>query len=408
MRENSKGYSAVVAIRLRARMSLSHVSDANALRDFPHHSELKGLRLGGWFLFALAFLFSMAWGVLAAFAGESSSAPAVVRGGRRPPMPVYLTPFKPVRLLLRQAEGKAWRKVAGVYVDRETGEVVVVDSGNNLVSVLSPEGVPLFSIGYNGEVPQPTQAVVDKRGRFLVLGGVPRKVRVFDYHGELRDDFSFPGFEGAAKVVPTAITADAAGNLYIADSTSGRILVYDQEDRLVQSFGKRGDVPGAFRSVTGIAVDPSGTIYVTDAQHTPAIQVFNPQGDYLRGWGEHSAGPHNFSLPSAIGLDSLGRVLVVDTIRQTISVFTPEGNYLFRFGGLGTAPGALAYPAGLGIDSAGRLYVSEYVNARVQVFELADASTAGRAPARPAPAAPPRVREELRRGLGDILKEIQK
>jgi DNA-binding beta-propeller fold protein YncE len=307
-----------------------------------------------------------------------------------------------------QTEGKTWRKLGGVHVDRETGDVVVADTGNNLVTVLSPEGVPLYSIGYNGEVPQPTHAVVDKRGRFLVLAGVPRKVRIFDYHGELLGDFNFPGFEAAANALPTAITIDAAGNFYVADSTSGRILVYDPDDRLVLSIGNRGDGPGTFRSVTAITVDDSGSIYVADAQHKPTIQVFNAQGEYLRGWGEHNAGPQNFSLPSAVGLDSTGRVLVADTIRQTISVFTTEGNYLFRFGGLGTGPGALAYPAGLAVDPAGRLYVSEYVNARVQVFELAEARTPGGAPARRQPSAPPRLREELRRGLGEVLKEIQR
>lgn len=378
----------------------------------PHLLRLsthpQGMSLRAWFVFVLAFLFSIVWGVLAAFAGESAPSPAVVRGGRRPQASPLFTQFRPTRLVYRQSEGKTWKKLGGLHVDRETGEIVVADTGNNLVTLLSPEGVPLLSFGYNGEVPQPTHAVVDKRGRFLVLAGVPRKVKGFDYHGELLGDFNFPGFDGAAKALPTAITVDAAGNLYIADSTSGRILVYDPDDRLVLSFGNRGDGPGTFRSVTAIVVDDSGTIYVADAQHKPAIQVFNAQGEYLRGWGEHSAGPQNFSLPSAIALDSMGRVLVVDTIRQTVSVFTPEGNYLFRFGGLGTGPGALGYPAGLAVDPAGRLYVSEYVNARVQVFELADARSPGRAPARRESSAPSRVREELRRGLGEVQKDIQK
>ncbi len=409
----------------------NHIHHPDSMRDFSHpepictakgrsrpHSQFNSSpclcdekserRIGPWFLFALAVLFSMAWGVLAAFAAQNAPPPPPARTERRAPATVSLAQFKPARLVYQQTEGKSWRKPAGVFVDRATGEVVVVDSGNNLVTLLSAEGVPLYSFGYNGEVPQPTQAVVDKRGRFLVLAGVPRKVKGFDYHGGLLGDFNFPGFEGAANAIPTAITVDAAGNFYIADATSGRILVYDPEDQLVMSFGKRGDGPGAFNNVTAIAVDKSGTIYVADAQHKPTIQVFDGQGAYVRGWGEHSGGPQNFSLPSGIGLDSVGRVLVLDTIRQTISVFTTEGQYLFRFGGLGVGPGSLAYPTGLDVDPAGRLYVTESVNARLQVFEMADASTAPKARALPAPATPSRVREEMRQGLGEVLKEIQK
>ncbi len=412
-------------------MGKNHLHHPEFVRDFSHSESicttkarsthclefnsspcLRGAKsertIGPWLLFALAALFSMAWGVLAAFAAQESPAQSAPRNERRPPATVSLAQFKPARLVYQQTEGRSFRKPGGVFVERATGEVVVVDSGENLVTVMSPEGIPLYSLGYNGEVPQPSQAVVDRRGRFLVLAGAPRKVKGFDYRGELLGDFNFPGFEGAANALPTAITVDAAGNFYIADAASGRILVYDPEDRLMLSFGRRGDGPGAFSSVTAIAVDKAGTIYVADAQHKPAVQVFDAQGNYLLGWGEHSGGPQNFSLPSGIGLDAAGRVLVTDTIRQTISVFTPEGRYLFRFGGLGTAPGALAYPAGLAVDSAGRLYVTESVNARLQVFEMADASTAPRAPVRPAPAAPPNVREEVRRGLSEVLKEIQK
>ncbi len=408
----------------------NHLHHPDSMRDFSHSEPicttkersthylefnsspcLRGAKsertIGPWFLFALAALFSMAWGVLAAFADQKAPAPSAARTERTAPATVSLAQFKPVRLVYRQTEGKSWRKPAGVFVDRATGEVVVVDSGNNLVTLLSPDGAPLYSFGYNGEVPQPTQAVVDKRGRFLVLAGVPRKVKVFDYRGDFLGDFEFPGFEGAARTVPTALTVGGTGNLYFADSTSGRILVYDPEDRLVTSFGKRGDGPGAFNNVTAIAVDKSGTVYAADAQHKPTIQVFDAQGNYLRGWGEHSGGPQNFSLPSGIGLDSAGRVLVLDKIRQTISVFTPEGQYLFRFGGLGVGPGSLGYPTGLDVDSSGRLYVTESVNARLQVFEMADAGTAPKARARPAPATPSRVREEMRQGLGEVLKDIQ-
>ncbi len=325
-----------------------------------------------------------------------------------PPAPDFTQTFKPARLVYQHAEGKAFRKPGGVFVERETGEVVVVDSGDNLVTVLSPEGIPLYSLGYNGEVPLPSQAVVDKRGRFLVLAGVPRKVKGFDYRGELLGEFDFPGFEGAATALPTAITVDAAGNFYIADAASGRILVYGPDDRLNLSFGKRGDGPGAFSSVTAITVDKSGTIYVADARHNPAIQVFDAQGNYLRGWGEHSGGPQNFSLPSGIAVDSAGRVLVLDTIRQTISIFTPEGSFLFRFGGLGTGPGSLAYPSGLDMDSAGRLYVTESVNARLQVFEPVE--RAARAPdrGRRPTVMQQREQEEFRKGLGDILKGLQR
>jgi DNA-binding beta-propeller fold protein YncE len=310
----------------------------------------------------------------------------------------------------RQTEGERFKRPTGVFVDRESGDVLVADSGNNLISVLNRDGVPIHSIGYNGEIPQPLMAVTDSSGRILALAGVPQKVKILSYRGEFQGDFTFPGYTGAAQALPVALTADRAGNVYIADGTTGRILMYDAEWRLRLNFGGRADGPGGFSNVTAITVDSTGNIYVADAQHTPSIQVFDAGGAYIRGWGEHSAGPHNFSLPSGITIDAAGRVLVADRIRQVVSVFTPEGQYLFRFGGLGNAPGDLGFPSGLDADGAGRLYVAETVNARLQFFESASTGSGrGDAPTRrSAPALPPRQREEINKGLGETLKGLAK
>jgi len=334
--------------------------------------------------------------------------PPVAVGRPNAPVAPQTLAFKPVRLVYRQTEGEFFKKPAGVFVDPKTGDMLVADSATNLVTLLNRDGVPLFSFGYNGEVRQPSKAVVDRQGRILVLADVPRKVKVFSYRGEALGDFGFPGFESAAQVLPTALTVDEAGKLYVADSASGRILVYDEDWRLVMTFGRRGEGPGAFTSVTAIAAAPSGTIYVADAQHKPAIQIFDATGTYLRGWGEHSGGPQNVSLPAGIGVDAAGRVFVLDTIRQTIAVFSPEGQYLMRFGGLGTAPGNLAFPSDLAVDATGRLYVTEGANNRLQVFEP-DASGVRGPPRRQAPAGrPSREANEVRQGLGEIIKGMQK
>lgn len=381
-----------------------HLTTPQTLRESTHQPKMS---LGVWFSLALAFLVSMAWGVLVALAAEEDAASKggpTSRPSRAQAGPV--PGFKPVRLMYAQAEGKGFRKPAGVFVVPETGELLVSDTDSNLVTLLSREGVPVFAIGFNGEVVQPTRAILDTQGRILALASVPRKLKVFSYRGEPLGDFTFPGFDGAAQAVPTALTIDRSGNLYLADSTSGQIVIYDPEWRLVSSFGKRADGPGGFSTVTAMTVDPSGNIYVADAQHRPSIQVFDSRGVYLRGWGEHSGGPQNFSFPIGIAVDAAGRVLVADAIRQTISVFSPEGQYLFRFGGLGSGPGNLGYPAGLDMDTGGRLYVSEMANARLQVFEPTGEGEA--LPRRQASARPLRQQQEMRNALTDMLKTLQK
>jgi len=399
---NLNSYIVRQATSLSARSPHSGLANHDPLRDSAHQ---RGAILGPGFVLVVTFLFSMAWGVLVAFGAEEAP-PSRVTGTLGAARPASSNPsFTPVRLVYRQTEGERFKRPTGVFVDRETGDILVADSANNLISLLNRDGVPIHSVGYNGEIAQPLMAVTDSHGRILVLAGVPQKVKVFSYRGEFQGDFTFPGYAGAAQAIPASMTVDRAGNLYICDGTTGRILVYDPEWRLLLSFGSRAEGPGAFTNVTAITVDSTGMIYVADAQHKPAIQVFDAGGAYIRGWGEHSAGPHNFSLPSGIAIDGAGRVLVADRIRQVVSVFTSEGQYLFRFGGLGTAPGALGYPSGLDTDDTGRLYVAEAVNARLQVFEsTGTGSGSGDAPTRrSAPALPPRERGEINKGLGEVL-----
>jgi len=60
-------------------------------------------------------------------------------------------------------------------------------------------------------------------------------------------------------------------------------------------------------------------------------------------------------------------VYVADSDNHHIQVFTPEGQYLRMFGSEGAGPGELCGPGGVAINDDG-VYVTEYHNHRVSVF----------------------------------------
>ncbi len=74
-------------------------------------------------------------------------------------------------------------------------------------------------------------------------------------------------------------------------------------------------------------------------------------------------------MPGGIAVDSKGRVIVADTLRQDIKVFSQDGKLLLRFGGFGNRLGQVAYPVDISIDPSDRIYVVEKVGRRVQVFQ---------------------------------------
>lgn len=348
----------------------------------------------------LAYLV-MLWSVAIAAAATSLRAETGDAGPKASATRQRLS-LEPVRVVYRHVEGTYLRSPHGIFVDKARSEIYVADTKNDLVAVYDPNGLPLFAFGYNGEVKEPLRAVSDPQGRIYVLAGAPRALKIFNYRGEYLRDFPFVDLE--VEPDPSAITVGWDGSLYIADGASGKILVYDSEYRLRLAFRTKGSEQSLVRSVQGIGVDPEGSIYVADARATPAIQVYSPEGKFLRGWGEHESGPQNFSLPAGLAIDSEGRVIVVDTLRHAIVLFTSEGRFLARYGGKGTQPGAVTYPTDIAADGEGRVYVVERVGSRLQILQQRLVSTRGGGNAR---AGSNPFRERIRRELAEFMKTMR-
>jgi 6-bladed beta-propeller len=95
----------------------------------------------------------------------------------------------------------------------------------------------------------------------------------------------------------------------------------------------------AFRSPLDLAVDASGNIFILDSGNQ-RIQVFGPDGRYVRTIGREGQGPGEFTSPNSMDIDAAGRLYVLDDRQKRIQVFTSEGEVLK----------SMRTPAGLGIN----------------------------------------------------------
>jgi len=274
--------------------------------------------------------------------------------------------LKPVLLLEEHLYDGYLRGPESVFVDDAREEIWVADTKNSLIGVYSKDGMPLFAFGSRTSIREPRQVAVDPLGRVLVLERDRTRLRQFNYRGRPLPDIVPPGLPGKKFISAFAFGPD--GTLYVGETSASEILVYDYPSmRLKRRFGSKGDEEGQFLSIASIAVDAKH-VYVLD--HTGlAVQLFDLKGDFVRGWGQHSLGGANFSLPNAIAVDAIGRIAVVDGLRHDIKYFDAEGRFIGHFGGIGRKPGNVSFPAGLAIGKDGRVYVAERGNSRVQVFE---------------------------------------
>ena len=254
----------------------------------------------------------------------------------------------------------------GIAFDREHSEVLVADSGNGLMGIYRPDGTELYAFASEEYLREPVRVAAGPKGTIVVIEGDRAHLRSFNYRGEYKGDIPLPGI--GEKPILGAAVYDAAGNLYVAESRTAQIFVYTPSGKLKQQFGSRGTDEGQFQAVCDITVGSDGTIWVLD-QQAIAVQAFDPQGNFIRGWGKHEIGAEHFSLPSGIALSGK-YVIVTDELRHQVKVFSTEGEMLTQFGGLGTEAGQISFPTDVTADPQGGIYVTERGTSRVQAFEI--------------------------------------
>ena len=173
----------------------------------------------------------------------------------------------------------------------------------------------------------------------------------------------------------------------MADTHFYRVLVYSGSGELLFQIGDgvQGTTPGRFGYPTDVVIDRAGNFYVAEYGENDRIQVFSPEGKWLRQWGGHGYEPGEFLKPRALAIDEHDRLFVADSCNHRIQVFDTQGKLLNSWGSRGDGPGQMSYPYDLAIGPDDCLYVCEYGNHRVQKFTLDGQSlavwgSAGRGP----------------------------
>lgn len=178
-------------------------------------------------------------------------------------------------------------------------------------------------------------------------------------------------------------------------------------------WGRRGISDGRLQKPRAMVIDERDELYLVDM--TARIQVFTPEGQFLRGW---QTPEHEYGRPTGLSMDRQGNLLVADTHYYRVLVYSPtgellktiggqrgpergqfgfvtdvvqdaEGNYyiseygewdrihkvspdgqfLDEWGGHGSQPGQFLRPQNLEFDDQGRLWVADACNHRIQVFD---------------------------------------
>jgi hypothetical protein len=191
-------------------------------------------------------------------------------------------------------------------------------------------------------------------GAVLVAGLQDRRFGVLETQGE-----------GALKL-PLNITADEDGTCYVADTGREQVVIFDKAGNYVASLGQSGEM-----KPRDVAVNQS-RIYVADLQKHN-VHVFDkatrkPLFDIPHA-GEQTNKTRGLFTPTNLALDSKGRLYVSDSGAFRIQVYEPDGTYLRSVGEMGDGQGQFARVKGIAVDRDNRLYAADAMSQVVQVFD---------------------------------------
>ncbi len=209
----------------------------------------------------------------------------------------------------------------GIAVGQD-GSVYVTDTWNHRVQKFTAEGDFITMWGYFGAAENPDGfwgprgIIVDADNRVYIADTGNKRIAVFDSNGNFLTQFGEAGFELGQLDEPVGLAMGLNGEIYVSDTWNQRIQVFmPDSDKATYYAINSWDISGWFgqslENKPFLATDNLGNVYTTDPEGY-RILGFQPDGQFIIGWGDYSPGSDGFGLPAAIAFDKNNGVWVSD------------------------------------------------------------------------------------------------
>ena len=142
------------------------------------------------------------------------------------------------------------------------------------------------------------------------------------------------------------VRIDKQDNIWVTDKGSDMVIKFNPEGHVIMVFGRKQEasdegtealkhpkpplppVDGMFRQVTDVTWDAAGNTYISDGYINSRVAKVDPNGKWLKSWGEPGDGPGQLNTPHSIAADAQGNIYVADRGNRRIQVFDSDGKLL--------------------------------------------------------------------------------
>ena len=189
-----------------------------------------------------------------------------------------------------------------------------------------------------------SSVATDGNGEVYVFQRGPKAdpIVVFDSKGKYLRSWG-KGMFGQAH----GMRVDRNGHVWVTDNGDHQVMKFNRTGELLLKLGVRGTAgtdSKTFNKPTDIAFAPNGDFYVSDGYGNSRVVKFSKDGKYLTDWGKRGTGPGEFNLPHSVAVDSKGLVYVSDRENNRIQIFDPNGKFLREWTHLGSTQNIFITP----------------------------------------------------------------
>ena len=249
-------------------------------------------------------------------------------------------------------------------------EVIVSESGAHCISVFNRDsGEKLRSFGCKGNGPRqfntPCGVAITPTGDILVCDSNNHRILLLSSEGTPLKAVGSKGKKSLQFNEPVGIAVHPhSEKIYVTEFRNNRVQILNRDFTFSSKFGHSGSNPGEFNRPYGIAIDSTGNVYVAE-RYNHRIQVFTEIGGYLRQFEP----TEKLVEPTGLAIDAEDNVYVCNTGSHQVSVFKPDGQYVRSLrSGCGQGVGQCRSPFDITVDRNHVAYITDGGNSRVLII----------------------------------------
>ena len=244
--------------------------------------------------------------------------------------------------------------LSAIALTRE-GRLVVADCSKHCISIFHrTSGVKIRSFGQCGsgrlQFLYPRGVAVAQDGNIVVADSTNHRLQVLTAEG------AYIATVGTRGSQPWDVAVHHNGKIFVTDAGNNRVQVLNADLSYSHCFGSKGARPGEFNDPRGVTIDAEGMVYVADFNNR-RVQKFTPEGKLLAIIKTKGEGGNRLNRPHGLCVDSSGILYVTERDNDTVSMFTSNGRFL---GYIGDSDGSsFKFPYFIISDQSSRLYIND-------------------------------------------------